>query len=496
MFLWLVLQIQSLCAMRTDKDIRNALANLPRDLSAIYSRILEQSRQGGQSYREEIFELLIAARRPLTVHEMQEALSVTPGDTNWDSSKLINDMYPVLATCGCLVVIDEDELTIRTVHPSVDRFFLDRYSARDETEIVASSSGRGHNLMASIIVTYFSYGIFGTELVRHLLVLDIGLAPSKVIDFTAGTAKGIQSMALKLLKSRKQPTFNASNVIADSFQQYRTIAVEKFHFYLYAKQYALSHLLEQPTLSKDVTSALSRLLQRCTIILDTHEQRLAMFQLEVVQPRETEPIALYDTHFHFPYHGGRIDRHAMSYIAIDNDHAQAIGCLLNLCLLENREVEKATGLEGDRPVNKQNSGIGSAALLYAIRKYRNEVVEMLIDSTLIDDFMLEEGDKAVQAAVSAQNHVALEIMLRKCQVPLNLQEKRRMLLEVRSIGTFPSRTIELFENYDVHELLGEDDAIALHDERPVLPTTPTGDAIIDLGSEREISESLRHEMIR
>ena len=46
---------------------------------------------------------------------MREALSVIPGDTTWAAAKLVNNVYSTLATCGCLVTVDEDELTVRLV---------------------------------------------------------------------------------------------------------------------------------------------------------------------------------------------------------------------------------------------------------------------------------------------------------------------------------------------------------------------------------------------
>jgi hypothetical protein len=100
MFLWVVLQIQSLCAMQTDHDIRDALANLPQDLSEIYNGILQQAKRPGRSLRSDIFKLIMTTRRPLTADEIRVVLSVTPGNTTWDHSKLVNSIYPALATCG------------------------------------------------------------------------------------------------------------------------------------------------------------------------------------------------------------------------------------------------------------------------------------------------------------------------------------------------------------------------------------------------------------
>ncbi|CAE7010005.1 hypothetical protein PTTW11_01939 [Pyrenophora teres f. teres] len=92
MFLWVTLQIYSVCSMMTDEEVRQALENLPQDLMQIYSQILERTLLPGQAYRAKIFKLVLVAKRPLTVDEIQEALSVAPGDTEWNLSKLLNDI--------------------------------------------------------------------------------------------------------------------------------------------------------------------------------------------------------------------------------------------------------------------------------------------------------------------------------------------------------------------------------------------------------------------
>ena len=77
----MALQIESLCAMKTDDAIRLALANLPKDLSETFSRILQRREGLGKPYQRLILELVTIARRPLTTEELREALSVIPGDT-------------------------------------------------------------------------------------------------------------------------------------------------------------------------------------------------------------------------------------------------------------------------------------------------------------------------------------------------------------------------------------------------------------------------------
>ncbi|KAF2793318.1 hypothetical protein K505DRAFT_277134, partial [Melanomma pulvis-pyrius CBS 109.77] len=155
MFLWVALQIQSLCAMETDQSIRDALVDLPKDLSETFSRILRRSEGSGRPYQRRILQLVSVAYQPLTRDELREALSVVPGDTVWNPSRLLNDVYSTLASCGSLLVVDEEDSTIRFVHHSVKQFLLGESQDSSSTAFTIDSAQWA---MADIISTYLSYG--------------------------------------------------------------------------------------------------------------------------------------------------------------------------------------------------------------------------------------------------------------------------------------------------------------------------------------------------
>lgn len=113
MFLWVVLQIATLCALQTDNEIKEALADLPKDLSETYRRILLRAEGKNKTHQTRILKFVTSALRPLTVEEMREALSITPGDTNWTATKVVNGVYSILTTRGCVVYVDEEEFTIQ-----------------------------------------------------------------------------------------------------------------------------------------------------------------------------------------------------------------------------------------------------------------------------------------------------------------------------------------------------------------------------------------------
>lgn len=81
-FLWAVLQIDSICNEETDDAILAALRDLPRDMPAVYDRILHK--HSYSAYSKKLLQIVSAACRPLTIWELREALSVTPGDETMD----------------------------------------------------------------------------------------------------------------------------------------------------------------------------------------------------------------------------------------------------------------------------------------------------------------------------------------------------------------------------------------------------------------------------
>ena len=238
MFLWVALQLRSLCAMKTDDDIRQALENLPKDLPETFTRILQRSGEQDKVYQRRILELVAAAFRTLTTEELREALSVVPGITDWKSSSLINDLISTLSCCGGLVTVDEEEQTVRLVHHSFKQFLL--------TEFKDANGGNftmllAHSRIAHTILTYLNYGIFGTQLSNTVIPhMNVGSAPSNIVREALGSSKA-RNIALKLLKSRKRADFDMSRTIIDASSRYDTLSVDH-HFHDYAKSFCMQHI--------------------------------------------------------------------------------------------------------------------------------------------------------------------------------------------------------------------------------------------------------------
>ncbi|KAI1075988.1 hypothetical protein F5B20DRAFT_557779 [Whalleya microplaca] len=238
MFLWVALQIDSLCAARTDEAIGQALRNLPKDLPETFSRILRKARGAGECYQKRVFELCTVACRPLTTQELQEAMSVVPGNADWNPARLINDIYSVLAYCGSLITVDEEELTVQLVHHSVKQFLLGGLEGSIGESFTMESA---HRMMADIVITYLNYGIFNTQLSTRIVPqIDYEMVPAKIIRSTLNPPT-VRNLALKLLKSHFQHDYGIRNVLADASNNFNQPSKVNFQFYHYAKLYWLQH---------------------------------------------------------------------------------------------------------------------------------------------------------------------------------------------------------------------------------------------------------------
>jgi ankyrin repeat protein len=238
MFLWVALQIQSLCSMKTDRAIREALADLPKDLSETFARILRKSGSSDPSLQARTLQVVLAAQRPLTTDELREALSVTPGNADWDPSQMLNNIYSALACCGCVLMVDEEELTVRIIHHSVKQYMLNGLGG---VKHVSFSFEQAQNLLADILVTYLGYGVFGTEISRVVARPILAQsAPSMIIQATLGDTL---HHAMEFLIPKRQSALDISKTVAEAHSSFKPKPEIAFRFYTYAKTHWQDHIL-------------------------------------------------------------------------------------------------------------------------------------------------------------------------------------------------------------------------------------------------------------
>ncbi|KAF7524784.1 hypothetical protein G7054_g11317 [Neopestalotiopsis clavispora] len=239
MFLWVALQIDTICAERTDHLIRRALDNLPKSLSGTFRRILERSKQEGRRcYQRDILKILVGAKRPLTVAEFREALSITPGDISWDPRKVINNIHSALACCGSLVIIDEDEGTVRLLHQSVVQFL--QAAGPDSIEWSFTAQDADTHL-GQITVTYLNYGVFDKRVsTRVIPQVNAGGAAGTIVTQSLRPLGTIGRKLSDTVMKRQKPSNR--NIGRTLFKiQASEPALEDFMFLEYSSENFLSH---------------------------------------------------------------------------------------------------------------------------------------------------------------------------------------------------------------------------------------------------------------
>jgi ankyrin repeat protein len=158
-FQWVKCQLDTLCTLITDKSIRASLKQLPKGLDETYVRAFSKIRKemGVDAVMiKRIFHWLVHSKRPLTLRELSEAISIEFQQRQLDFSAIPTDPEDIFRFCGGLVSISgrDNEETLNLSHFSIKEFLLSpRIKETEVSEFYAGSSGVMFDI-ASTCLTY------------------------------------------------------------------------------------------------------------------------------------------------------------------------------------------------------------------------------------------------------------------------------------------------------------------------------------------------------
>ncbi|KAK8017840.1 hypothetical protein PG993_014166 [Apiospora rasikravindrae] len=185
MYLWVSLQLEALFPERpgtaTNVDyIRNILCHLPASLPEAFDQAL--SRITTKRYGSNPFKLVTAAESPLTLDEFRVALTVVPGNTKWDGSKLPSDAKALVYDCGGnLLEVDEEHQTVHFIHHSA-MVHLVSASSRDDTRSLHFELQEAELYVGAICVTLLHYEIFDQRVSRKPQAISGKHTAQKIIN--------------------------------------------------------------------------------------------------------------------------------------------------------------------------------------------------------------------------------------------------------------------------------------------------------------------------
>ena len=247
-FLWVTFQLESICRENTDQGILEALENLPRNLPTTYRRILHRLRNSGStdpSMGKKVFEIVSAARRPLTLEELREATSIEPGNPTWNTARIVNDVTKLLGCCGSLVAIDEESSTVHFAHSSVKQY-LETIPSGDNISEYHIATKKANFLMGEIVVTCLNLNVFQNMLTKatDMPQTSITNEASVLLRASLPPQNFATNLARKLLKNRKTPGHDVGRDlerVACFKREQQTRSLEIHSFLPYAREYWLSH---------------------------------------------------------------------------------------------------------------------------------------------------------------------------------------------------------------------------------------------------------------
>ncbi|KAF4457100.1 hypothetical protein F53441_888 [Fusarium austroafricanum] len=239
MFPWVSLQLDSICSEISDSAIREAIQNLPRDLTETYERnLIKANSNDSKGHHIRIFKLLVSARELLTTEQLREAVSVTVGQTDWRPDQHISNIHAALSFCGSLVMVDEEDDTVRFIHHSARSFCLN--SPRNEAEWTFTEE-EADIAMAETLVTYLSYNVFDTRVSRHVIPkINAKRMPQKVALSALSNQVGA-GFTSKLLKLKSPMKHDIGPVLAEASGKHWKDNTKQFYLLPYAKDNWIPH---------------------------------------------------------------------------------------------------------------------------------------------------------------------------------------------------------------------------------------------------------------
>lgn len=122
-----------------DDDIRNCIKDLPKDLTDTFNRCLSRiSARGKAKLAQQTFPWIAAAKRPLCLDELREAILIEVGQPYSKPDRFINDIQSINSWCENLVEIDEEHKSVRFAHHTILQFFLEQSLSPNSTSFIST----------------------------------------------------------------------------------------------------------------------------------------------------------------------------------------------------------------------------------------------------------------------------------------------------------------------------------------------------------------------
>lgn len=134
-FLWVKFQLEHICTLANETEVRAQLQKLPSGLDKTYDHIwakITEKPNDTQKWALKVLGWLLYASAPLPSTAIIEATAIDSLDVSFDSKKTASSLQYLIEVCGGLVDFDENADVLRFVHYSVQEFLKPKLSFMED----------------------------------------------------------------------------------------------------------------------------------------------------------------------------------------------------------------------------------------------------------------------------------------------------------------------------------------------------------------------------
>ncbi|OCL01600.1 hypothetical protein AOQ84DRAFT_383587, partial [Glonium stellatum] len=209
MFLWVDLQCKAILDACEEDGTPDRIPDLferpPQKVTELYSLALVRLSNENNKLAElakKVFQWVVYSQRPLSIGEIEEAISINTDQKSWRSPPFKLDLSRLCKMCGNLIKYDEATETVSLAHHTVLSFLLGCSDIPDVAGF-AFEENKTEQYLADICLTYLSFTDFCLAITRtsdttHVRALNqpIGLASGAIPSL-------IRPLALLPTRSRR-----------------------------------------------------------------------------------------------------------------------------------------------------------------------------------------------------------------------------------------------------------------------------------------------------
>ncbi|KAK1975825.1 ankyrin repeat protein [Colletotrichum cereale] len=180
-FRWAKLCMDRLSTLRTGRDVRRALADIPATLNGFYAGILARIPEQDRAIARDALIWLCFSLRPLRLDELAEAVVLEEGDVDIDDDSRLTDPAIILEICQGLAHASDHSVTL--AHDSIRTFLQSDWIRTSIASDFAVDAVESHRRIMRKCLSYLHLKPFSSGPVKRLRVIDNRIARYPLLKY-------------------------------------------------------------------------------------------------------------------------------------------------------------------------------------------------------------------------------------------------------------------------------------------------------------------------